>query len=385
MAPFYRDTWVEVQLDHIYENVKSMREYLPVETHIMAVVKANAYGHGAFQVAKTALQAGASFLAVAFLDEALSLRKKGINVRILVLGAIRHEDAILAAEHDITVTVYQKEWLLRALKNHSFRKKLRIHLKVDTGMGRLGIKEFTELNEIIELIQHEENIDIDGVYTHFATADEVNTDYFDRQYGTFLEALAILNAHQVDIPHIHCGNSAAGLRFPTKVFNVVRMGIAMYGLSPSEEINGLLPFTLKEAFSLHSRLIHVKKLQPGDKVSYGATYTAEEEEWIGTIPVGYADGWIRRLKNREVIVEGQRVPIIGRICMDQFMVKLPGPMELGSKVTLIGSQGNEVIPIDEIARELETINYEIPCMISFRVPRIYIQSDQIVEVENHLN
>ncbi|WP_456279522.1 alanine racemase [Bacillus sp. AK128] len=381
MSPYYRDTWVEVSLSNIYENVRNMREYLNPSTRIIAVVKANAYGHGDLEVAKMAIKAGASMLAVAFLDEALALRKGGICEPILVLGVIRPEDAELAANKQISVTVFQQEWLEKA-KGFLGQIPLKVHLKYDTGMNRLGAKTLDELQELVETIQKSESLSLEGLYTHFASADEVETTYFDAQHTRFHEAVDYLQSLSIQIPIIHCGNSAAGLRFPSIMFNAVRMGISMYGLSPSMEMKGLLPFQLKEAFSLHSRISHIKKIKAGESVSYGSTYTANQDEWIGTVPVGYADGWLRCLKNRVVLVEGRRTPIIGRICMDQFMIRLQKEVDVGTKVTLIGTQDNDFISIDEIAKEINTINYEIPCMISYRVPRILMDHEEIIGVKN---
>lgn len=379
MNDFHRDTWAEVDLDAIYDNVANLRRLLPDDTHIMAVVKANAYGHGDVQVARTALEAGTSRLAVAFLDEALALREKGIEAPILVLGASRPADAALAAQQRIALTVFRSDWLEEASALYSGPIPIHFHLKMDTGMGRLGVKDEEETKRIAALIERHPHFVLEGVYTHFATADEVNTDYFSYQYTRFLHMLEWLPSRP---PLVHCANSAASLRFPDRTFNMVRFGIAMYGLAPSPGIKPLLPYPLKEAFSLHSRLVHVKKLQPGEKVSYGATYTAQTEEWIGTIPIGYADGWLRRLQHFHVLVDGQKAPIVGRICMDQCMIRLPGPLPVGTKVTLIGRQGDEVISIDDVARHLETINYEVPCTISYRVPRIFFRHKRIMEVRN---
>jgi alanine racemase len=377
---YYRETWAEINLDHIATNVRSLKKHLPDDTTIIAVVKANAYGHGDVQVAKTALSSGASWLAVAFLDEALALRKKGIQAPILVLGATRPRDIDIASKHQITLTAYSLEWLQQAEKNHP-TSPVNVHVKLDTGMGRLGIRDQQELKEAIVFIERSPSFHLNGIYTHFATADEQDTTYFEKQFECFLHLLEVVEDKTI---LIHCANSAASLRFPKKVFNAVRFGISMYGLAPSLEIKRVLPFPLKEAFSLHSSLVHVKKVKKGDKISYGATYTAEEDEWIGTVPIGYADGWIRRLTGSEVIVDGIRVPIVGRICMDQLMIKLPEKKSLGTKVTLIGSQGEESIAVDEVAKRLDTINYEVPCMISWRVPRIYLKSRSIAEVRNSL-
>lgn len=380
MNKYYRDSWAEVNLDYIEANVQSLKKHLPENTEIMAVVKANAYGHGDAQVAKAALRAGASSLAVAFLDEALALRKSGITSPILVLGAVRPNDIEIAAKNEITLTAYSYEWVKQA-GLYKTTENVNLHLKLDTGMGRLGICDSEELTEAISFINSQSHLQLKGIFTHFATADEQDTSYFEMQYNRFLQLLEV-------VPHkdimIHCANSATSLRSPKKVFNAVRFGISMYGLAPSTDMKSELPFPLKEAFSLHSSIVHIKKVKKGEKISYGATYTAKEDEWIGTIPIGYADGWIRRLTGSEVLVDGERVPIVGRICMDQLMIRLPEEKPLGTKVTFIGSQGNQVITVDEIAKRLDTINYEIPCMISWRVPRIYKQSGKMIEVRNSL-
>ena len=369
---FFRDTWVEVDLNCIYENVQNMKKYLPADVTIIAVVKANAYGHGAYQVAKTALKAGASCLAVALLDEALELRRQGIEAPILILGWVRPEDVQVAAKQNITLTVFQLDWLEKAKQFLEADQSVAFHLKVDTGMGRIGVREQSEADEIIDFILEHPEFKMTGVFTHFATADELDLTYFQMQYDRFLTSLHWLKDRQINVETVHCANSATGLRFPDKVFNAVRLGISMYGLTPSPEIKNVLPFPLKEAFSLKSKLVHVKQMGPDERVSYGGTYKTNENEWIGTVPIGYADGWIRKLKSAEVLVNGERCPIVGRICMDQMMIRLEKEVPVGTEVTLIGRQLYGEITIDEIAKLLDTINYEIPCMISQRVPRTYI-------------
>jgi alanine racemase len=344
-------------------------------------VKANAYGHGDAEVAKTALEAGAEMLAVAFLDEAVVLREAGFEVPILVMGASRPVDVKIAIDQRIILTAPSLEWLTEAEKNVQ-KGILSVHLKIDTGMGRLGVRTEEELLQAFKFAEEKPNVKIEGIFTHFATADELDTAYFNKQYDVFT-AMA-QKAADYDGVMIHCGNSATGLRFPEKLVHAVRLGISMYGLSPSIEIKPELPYELKEAFSLHSRLVHVKKISKGDKVSYGATYTAEKDEWIGTIPIGYADGWVRRLKESEVLIDGERMPIVGRICMDQCMIKLTSFKETGTKVTLIGRQKEECISVDEVAERLETINYEVPCTITLRVPRMFLKNKSIIEVRNSL-
>ncbi|WP_026073566.1 alanine racemase [Robertmurraya massiliosenegalensis] len=376
---FFRDTWVEVDLDCIKENVKQMKSLLPQKVDLVAVVKANAYGHGDVQVAKAAIEGGASYLAVAFLDEALALRKKGIDTPILVLGATRAEYINIAGINNITLTVYQEEWVREARERLEENVKISLHIKLDTGMGRIGIRDESSLQNIETLIVEDSRIQLEGVFTHFATADSLDLHYFKIQLQRFE---ALLGAFQSRPRMVHVSNSAAALRSIAPYFNGIRFGIAMYGLSPSPEIKDELPFPLLPAFSLRTKLVHVKKLVPGDKVSYGATYEATEEEWIGTLPIGYADGWLRKLQGQEVIIGGMRVPIVGRICMDQCMIKLPKELPVGTMVTLIGKDQGETISIDEIAEKLETINYEIPCMIANRVPRVFVKAGKQIEVEN---
>ncbi|WP_342048405.1 alanine racemase [Bacillus sp. OTU530] len=381
---FYRDTWVEVNLDAIYTNVANAKHHVGEGTEVIAAVKANAYGHGYVPVAKTALEAGASRLAVAFLDEALLLRKEGITAPILVLGASRPEDAAIAAEYNIALTVFRSEWLEQVKQGKDFASPLSLHFKFDTGMGRLGIQTEEELASCLGAIEDSPFFFLEGAYTHFATADSVDVSYFEGQYARFLQQLEWMKERDVHPPLIHCANSAASLRFSQCIFNTVRIGIAMYGLTPSPEINHLLPYPLQEAFSLHSKITHVKQVKIGSGISYGATYKAKEKEWIATVPVGYADGWIRKMQGFEVLADGHRVPIVGRVCMDQFMVRLPHELPVGTKITLLGKQNRECVSIDDAAAHAETINYEIPCLISFRVPRVYIKNGAVFQTDNIL-
>ncbi|WP_026675761.1 alanine racemase [Alkalihalobacterium bogoriense] len=383
---YYRDTWVEVNLDCIEENIKNIKSIFKQDMNVMAVVKADGYGHGAVEVAKTALHAGAAYLAVAILDEAIMLRKAGIDAPILVLGYIRPEDVSIAVQYKITVTAMSRAWVENVQSIYKGKEQIFVHLKFDTGMGRIGITTEEEGNDVIEIIKRSDHFSIEGVFTHFATADELTFDYFEKQYVRFLRVLALFNKHEISIPYIHCGNSATGLRFPDRAFNMFRLGISMYGLTPSIEIKDLLPVRLKEAFSLHSRFTQVKHVPPGEGISYGATYQTKDWEWIGTIPIGYADGWYRyhSTNGGHVIVDGKKAPFVGRICMDQCMVRLPYEVKEGTKVTLIGQQQAESISIDDIAMRFATINYEVPCMIGQRVPRVYIRNNQIVSIKNKI-
>lgn len=380
--PYYRDTWAEINLNHIYYNVQSLKQRLPENVTLFAVVKANAYGHGDVQTAQTAIRAGASYLAVAFIDEAIHLRKKGINVPILVLGVSRPEDITAAAQYDITLTVFQTDWLRYVKENVRLTKPVRVHIKADTGMGRIGVRTTQELQEVEQLIEENPMLVFEGIYTHFATADEIEQTYYRQQSELFKK---MVNSLKQKPPLIHCSNSASSLRFPENHYNGVRMGITMYGLTPSPEIEPELPYPLKEAFSLKTKIVHVKQLHAGDKVSYGAEYEAKGEEWIATLPIGYADGWIRKLSGQEVLIDGKRMPIVGRVCMDQTMVKLDKFYPAGTAVTLIGGQGKEFISVNEIAKKLDTINYEVPCMIAHRVPRVFVSEGKVIETVNGLS
>ncbi|NEU32596.1 alanine racemase [bacterium LRH843] len=372
LKKFYRDTWAEIDLQAIAENVRAVSR-LYKGKRVLAVVKANGYGHGAIEVAKTALKSGATHLTVAMLDEAIELRRAGITAPILVFSRTRPEDVETVIKYDVIVTVFQLEWLIEAKKHIGENECVHIHVKLDTGMGRVGVREKEEAAALFQFIKSEKSFALDGIYTHYATADERDQTYMNEQHNRFVEMLGWLREWKVEVPLIHNGNSAFGLRFPTKVYDAFRLGVSMYGLTPSPEITEELQVPIKPAFSLKSRLIQVKKLYPGDSIGYGATYQVQQEEWIGTIPIGYADGWLRYHSTNDgsVLINGQRAPFVGRICMDQCMVKLNGPVPVGTLVTLIGADGNDEITMDEIASRLNTINYEIPCVINSRVPRIY--------------
>jgi len=380
---FYRDTWVEVNLDAIRLNIKHLKEHILDTTQIMAVVKADAYGHGAYQVACEALSSGATWLGVALLDEALSLRQKGIKAPILVLGWTRPLDIAIAAEHNISLTIFQAEWLKQAREHYHSKGPVFLHIKCDTGMGRIGLRGEEEVVAVVDELRVDARFIVEGIYTHFATADENESSYFNKQYQRFYTMLTQLIDRGINPNLVHCANSATALKHPDKLFNMVRYGIAMYGLSPSEEMNAALPFSLQQAFTLKTSLIHVKQIETGEFVGYGATFKATKPTWIGTLPIGYADGWLRRLAEQAtVLVKGRRFPIVGRICMDQVMIWLDASYPIGEEVTLIGSDGSEYISVDEISRYLGTINYEVPCTINHRVPRLYFKNGEKVATMN---
>ncbi|KUP04880.1 alanine racemase [Bacillus coahuilensis p1.1.43] len=380
-SPFFRDTWVEVNINALNNNIKNIKNMLTDDVEAFAVVKANGYGHGDIQVAKAALQAGANGIAVAFLDEAINLREHGVTEPILVLGATRPEYARVAAEKGISLTVFEESWIQEVKHFTPFTNPLALHIKCDTGMNRLGIKSVEALMRMEEEIESNSSLVLEGVFTHFATSDEIERSYTKRQIALFHDYLHALKKRP---RYVHAGNSGGALRFSEAKFNMVRIGIAMYGLTPSPEITHELPVSLSPVMSIHTKIVHIKELPKGEKISYGATYETQDYEWIATIPIGYADGWLRKLQGQEVLVEGERVPIVGRICMDQCMIKLPREVPVGTIVTLIGTQGSETITMEEIADKMDTINYEVPCIISTRVPRVYRENHQTIEVSNRL-
>lgn len=365
----FRPTKAIINLSAIQNNIKNLRKHLHSSVDIMAVVKANAYGHGDVQVAQAALAAGATMLAVATPEEALHLRDFIKGTPILILGAVPVNFAPYAANAHIILTVFSADWIHEvALHSKEFGSPLKVHIKVDSGMGRIGVRTEKELKAVYDAAIMANNIEVDGIFTHFATADEESTKQYDHQLAIFKELVASLP----EKPHlVHAANTAASLVKEGVQFDAIRFGISMYGLSPSTFVENHLPFPLEPALTLESELVHVKKIEKGDRVSYGGTYVAEQDEWIGTIPVGYADGVIRGLSDQEVLIDGKRAPIVGRICMDQLMIRLPREMAIGEKVILIGKQQQDEIRAQEWADRLHTIVYEIPCMLSSRIPRVY--------------
>ncbi|AHI55384.1 alanine racemase [Listeria ivanovii] len=363
---WHRPTWIEIDCAAIRENIQNEQKRLPKNVAVWAVVKANAYGHGIIEVAKTAKEAGVKGFCVAILDEALALREAGFRDDfILVLGATRKEDANLAARKNISLTIYREDWL----EGVNPEVPLKVHLKIDSGMGRLGIRGAQEAAQIEAKIAENKNLILEGVYTHFATADQLETSYFDQQLVRFHTILRALNERPT---FVHTANSAASLLQSQVDFDAIRFGISMYGLTPSIEIKASLPFKLKPALALYTEMVHVKELAPGDSVSYGATYTATEKEWVATLPIGYADGLIRHYSGFHVLVNGEKVPIVGRVCMDQTIIKLPHEFQTGSKVTIIGTDQENTVTVDDAAEYLDTINYEVTCMLTERIPRKYI-------------
>ncbi|HCM90812.1 MULTISPECIES: alanine racemase [Vagococcus] len=368
MIPSYhRPSKVIVDLDAIAFNLKNEKEKVGPSTDIFAVVKANGYGHGAIEVAKTAICAGASGLCVSNLDEALELRESGIQVPILVLSYVSLKYVPLAVEHQITLTATNLEWI-QGLDDY-LNGVLKIHLKIDTGMGRVGLTNPKEMMEAKKILTEHKWIDFEGIFTHMSKADSSDSHYFNQQKERFNDALLVLGK---EVKYIHTSNSATALWHDAWESNLVRFGIAMYGLNPSG--TELKPsFPLKQALTLETEIIHIKQMNDQEKIGYGATYEVKESEWIATLPIGYADGLRRSFQGFEVLVEGERYPIVGRICMDQLMIKVKHELPIGTKVTIFGLNDGLFNTIQSGAEYVDTINYEITCALTDRLPREYIK------------
>ena len=371
MQEYYRDTWAEIDLDAITHNVKQIKDLHPTK-EIFAVVKANGYGHGDAEVSKVAIEAGVSCLAVSGLDEALRLRQSGIEVPILVLGMTRLKDVALAAENNISLTAHDEVWI-NHLVSLPLEKKIKVHLKIDSGMHRLGLMDANQIQTNFNLLKTAPMVEVEGIFTHMATAD-CDKEYLDYQIQNFKNLISNLDLSGVK--YVHLENTATLLQKEFDFDHAIRLGIGLYGVNPDANFIPI-DFDLKPALKLLSNLVQVKQIKKGDKVGYGSTYEAKNDEWIGVVPIGYADGWIRLHQGRCVIVEGHECEIVGRVCMDQMMIRLPKQFPMGTTVTLIG----DGMPVERVAKEIGTISYEILCLISDRVPRVYTQNGKTIAVK----
>ena len=371
--------WAEVDLKAIAHNIRELRRITNPKARFMAIVKANAYGHGIIEVARQSLENGAEALGVANIEEGIQLRKAGIDAPVLIFGYTSPVHAKKLIEFDLTQTVYSYE-TSRALSEAvaAYGKKIKVHIKVDTGMGRLGLlREITDsaVSEV-ESISRLPMLELEGIYTHFATADKSDRSYAGKQFEIFMDFLNQLRIAGLEIPVTHAANSAAIINMPETHLDMVRAGISIYGLYTSEEVDRSI-IKLKPAMELKTKIIHLKKVPAGFKVSYGTTYETEKPTTIATVSIGYADGLNRLLssKGRMLVCGGQSAPIVGRVCMDMTMLdvgEIP-KIVMEEEVVVFGKQGNASISVDEIASTINTINYEVVSTIMERVPRIYLR------------
>lgn len=384
MEQYQRLTAV-VDLTAIKNNIKNIRKKIGESIKMICVIKADAYGHGAVESARAMVDAGADMFAVAFIDEAIELRKNGIDKPILILGytsSSRMDDVV---NFDVSQTIYSKqiaEELNEAAKRNG--KIAKGHIKLDTGMGRIGFREDDIAD--IKYISTLENICLEGIFTHFATADEADKSFTYEQAKRFKEALDKLKDKEIDFDIIHCSNSAGIMEFDDLAFTAVRPGIIQYGLYPSDEVNKD-KLDIVPAMSLKSHISFIKTVEEGTPIGYGRAYYAPTKKVIATVPVGYADGYLRGMKNGgRVIINGKYAPITGRVCMDQFMVDVTDidDVKIGDEVVIMGKQGGLEVSADEIASVMGTINYEVICLISRRVPRVYFEDGRKVKTVSYI-
>lgn len=369
----------DIDLDAVRTNIINMKNGLKAETKVCCVIKADGYGHGAVKIAK-AVQDIADFYAVATIGEALGLRASGIGTPLLILGYIHPDGYEDAVRNDIRLTIYDKEdadLLSKAAKKAG--KRARLHIKIDTGMSRIGFAPDEKSLDIIKEIYADPGLETEGIFTHLFAADAKDKTSAYAQVEKFTGFCKRLKEEGVDIKIRHCSNSAAAISMPEADLDMVRLGIAQYGLYPSDDVREL---ELYPAMSLKSHVVMVKDIPKGTSVGYGATYTASEDRRIATIPAGYADGYARSLSNKgRVLINGKYAPITGRVCMDQFMADvtdIPG-VRKGSEVILIGSDGENSVTMEEVADISGRFNYEFACDIGKRVPRRYILGGKYVD------
>jgi len=380
--------WAEIDLDAIAHNVRQIKEIIGPRVEMMGVVKADAYGHGVPEVVRTLLENGVTQLAVSMLDEAIQIRQMGIDVPILVLS---YTDPVRAEEivnYRVTQTVFSHD-LAEALSKAAVKlnKSAKVHIKVDTGMTRVGfmpgysaVKHITEIGKLPGVV-------IEGLFTHFASADEKDPEYTKLQFERFINLCNELGRVGIHVPVKHVCNSAGTIQFPEMHLDLVRPGIILYGLYPSREVDKA-KISLKPAMALKANVIYVKDVEKDVCISYGRTFKTSRQSKIATIPIGYADGYTRLLSNKgKVLVNGEIAPIVGRICMDQCMIDvtdLKSEVKVGDEVVLFGCQGGKSIGVEEVADLIGTINYELVCIVGKRLPRVYLKDGKICSVLNYL-
>lgn len=384
----YQRVWAEVDLDAIWENMVHMKENIAENTKILAVIKTDGYGHGGVPIAKMLEQLDFMFgYAAATYEEAHVLREAGVKKPILILGytfPYCYEELI---REEIRPAVYRRDTVEElAAAAAKVGKKAEVHIKVDTGMGRIGITPDEEGLEFVRfLIEHPE-LEVEGIFTHFAKSDETDKTSANHQLELFQDFIKKIQTELgITIPVKHCSNSAAILEMPQANMDMVRAGITTYGLYPSEEVSkDIVP--LRAAMSLYSHIVYCKTIHAGQSVSYGGLFTAQKDTRVATIPVGYGDGYPRSLSGKGyVLIHGKKAPILGRVCMDQFMVdisEIPEAMD-GDKVTLLGMDGTERITAEELGELSGRFNYEFVCDLGKRIPRVYIQHGEITEVRDY--
>lgn len=387
---FFKRTWAEIYLDRAGRNLEILKKLIDTEhTRIACVIKANAYGHGDVPLMKCFSENGIDFFTVSNLDEALRLRRGGCKDDILILGWTAAEYAAVLSENNIIQTVLSEKYA-KELSDAAKDRPVRVHIKLDTGMGRIGLNasDTDKCAEEIVRICSLGGLRTEGAFTHFAAADSLDDDslaYTEMQKRRFFDAADKAKAMGAPLENIHCLNSAAALLHYDKRSSLARLGIILYGLKPDNALQ--IPQGIEPVMELKTTVSHIKTLHKGESVSYGRIFTADKDMTVATLPAGYADGYARLLSGKnEVLINGRRAKGIGRICMDQMMVDISGIPDVheGTEVTLFGRDGEEVITADDLAAIYGTIGYEIICGINQRVPRVYIRDGKITEVHEFI-
>lgn len=379
----YSRVYARIDLDAIAYNMEHMKRNLKADTKVMAVIKADGYGHGAIQIAE--MMENMDYIwgfAVATLDEAIVLRTEGIKKPILVLGCVFPDQYMAMLKNDIRMNVYTEE-MAESISQMAAREGMTayMHIKLDTGMSRLGFDMSKESVEVIARISQMKNVNMEGIFTHFAKADETDKAFTRKQIQDFCWMVESLKEKDVTFQYEHCANSAAIIDVKEANFDLVRAGISIYGLYPSEEVKKE-NVKLKPAMVLKSHIAFVKEIEAGTPISYGGTFVSKEKMKIATIPVGYADGYPRSLSNvGYVLIRGKKAPIVGRVCMDQFMVDVThiDGANFGDRVTLVGQDGNEKISIEDLSELSGRFNYEFICDLGKRIPRVYVKDGKVSE------
>ncbi len=371
----YRNVYATVDLDILESNAREIKRASKHE-YMYAVVKANGYGHGAINVSRAFVKGGATDLAVATLQEAIDLRKEFEDIPILVMGYVAEEFFEIAARYAITLTITNYEQLL-FLKDYKDRL-LKLHIKVDTGMNRIGFNDIEIIKEIYSTLKYNEHVDVEGIFTHFASSPNLDTKLYKKQYKLFKNIVEELDGL---FKYVHCQNSGA-IVYPISDFdfcNTSRPGIVLYGFNPSTEQE--MKCNVKQAISLFAQVSNVKKLKKNETVGYDGNYKLDKESYIATLPLGYADGVLRANTRRNVYIDNKAFQIVGNICMDQLMVEVDQTIKIGDKVEVIG----ENITVQDVADYLGTITYEIVCTISSRVPRVYVKNGDVNDIISFQN
>ena len=386
----YKRVFAKIDLNHIEENMNAMHHLIGDRSRFLAVIKADGYGHGAIPIANLLEKKEYVYgYAVATADEGLELRAGGAKKPILVLGHTFPESYEEMISHDIMLTVFREDSikLLSEAAKH-MGKKCKVHVKVDTGMGRIGIRPDEQGMDFVAKILKTEGLELDGIFTHFARADEADKSFTRMQLSVFCEFVEQLETQLgIRIKHKHCANSASVTDLPETYLDLVRTGISMYGMWPSDEVQKDV-LSLKPAMSLHSHVIYIKDVEPGTAISYGGTFVADKSMRVATVPVGYGDGYPRSLSNKGyVLIRGKKAPILGRVCMDQFMVDVTHIPEacMDDIVTLIGVDGKEQITMEELGDLSGRFNYELVCDLNKRIPRIYTYHGEVVNIKDSNN